>query len=138
MYAEWGRLPATTSSLGCGATRQDTTLTARQKINASNTWNFALIDYFADMSLLRHSDGSTGINFQKASVTLDGCVKIWTLRVDSVAAETTKLMNGLSGANANLEEGEEEEEDGEEEDGAGKGGKKKPKRVRRRCWTNRR
>lgn len=38
-----------------------------------------------------------GINFQKASSTLDGCVKIWTSRVDSVATETGKLLSGLAG-----------------------------------------
>ena len=68
-----------------------------QKINSSNTWSFALIDYFHDMSLLRNADDPGSINFQKASVTLDGCVKIWTSRVDSVATETGKLLNGLSG-----------------------------------------
>lgn len=68
-----------------------------QKINSSNTWSFALIDYFHDMSLLRNADGDGSINFQKASCTLDGCVKIWTSRVDSVATETGKLLNGLSG-----------------------------------------
>ena len=46
------------------------------------------------MSLLR--DGAdNSINFQKASCTLDGCVKIWTSRVDSVATETGKLLSGL-------------------------------------------
>lgn len=88
-------------------------LTSIQKITATNTWNFALIDYFADLTLLRNdedqsksSDPSSrmnicliypGINFQKASCTLDGCVKIWTSRVDSVATETGKLLSGLAG-----------------------------------------
>jgi len=40
---------------------------------------------------------SAGINFQKASCTLDGCVKVWTSRVDSVATETGKLLSGLAG-----------------------------------------
>ncbi|KAI9066950.1 barren [Trametes sanguinea] len=53
------------------------------KINAANSWNFALIDYFHDMSLLRNNTDNS-INFQRASCTLDGCVKIWTSRVDSV------------------------------------------------------
>ena len=63
------------------------------KINATNSWNFALIDYFHDMSLLKEGDG---VNFQKASCTLDGCVKIYTSRVDSVATETGKLLSGLA------------------------------------------
>ena len=40
------------------------------------------------MTLLKEGDS---INFQKASCTLDGCVKIYTSRVDSVATETGKL-----------------------------------------------
>lgn len=87
------------------------------KINANNSWNFALIDYFHDMSLLKEGDG---VNFQKASCTLDGCVKIYTSRVDSVATETGKLLSGLADsrdrkaadANAEEENGEDEEEEG--------------------------
>jgi len=86
------------------------------KINATNSWNFALIDYFHDMSLLKDGDG---INFQKASCTLDGCVKIYTSRVDSVASETGKLLSGLSDSQSKrareTEEGEEEGGDSEEQ-----------------------
>ena len=45
------------------------------------------------MSLLKEGDG---VNFQKASCTLDGCVKIYTSRVDSVATDTGKLLSGLA------------------------------------------
>ncbi|EXJ64894.1 hypothetical protein A1O7_01233 [Cladophialophora yegresii CBS 114405] len=108
------------------------------KINAANSWNFALIDYFHDLSLLKEGDG---VNFQKASCTLDGCVKIYTSRVDSVATETGRLLSGLAdggaegkknrkGENADGEEDEEEGEDGEDgEDGEGKKkAKRKPAR----------
>ncbi|KAL4933617.1 condensin subunit BRN1 [Aspergillus undulatus] len=89
------------------------------KINATNSWNFALIDYFHDMSLLKEGDS---VNFQKASCTLDGCVKIYTSRVDSVATETGKLLSGLADsrdkkareAEAEGEGAEDDEEDGEE------------------------
>lgn len=122
--------------------------TLLQKITANNTWSFALIDYFAELTLLRngpndtsqllHSKShvywlmrlSTGINFQKASCTLDGCVKVWTSRVDSVATETGKLLSGLAddmageqGEDADAHEEGEGEEDGEE------GAKKTRKRV---------
>ena len=101
------------------------------KINATNSWNFALIDYFHDMSLLKEGDG---VNFQKASCTLDGCVKIYTSRVDSVATETGKLLSGLADSgNKKSRRDEEEGEQGEEaEDEEGEDGvKKKPKkRVR--------
>lgn len=92
------------------------------KINATNSWNFALIDYFHDMTLLKEGNG---VNFQKASCTLDGCVKIYTSRVDSVATETGKLLSGLADSGNNKkkrngaegEEGEESEEEVEDEDG---------------------
>lgn len=82
-----------------------------QKINAANSWNFALIDYFHDMSLLRNN-GDNSINFQKASCTLDGCVKIWTSRVDSVGTETGKLLSNL----ANEGRADEDNEEGLAED----------------------
>ncbi|KAK5173371.1 uncharacterized protein LTR77_002052 [Saxophila tyrrhenica] len=106
------------------------------KINATNSWNFALIDYFHDMSLLREGDS---VNFQKASCTLDGCVKIYTSRVDSVATETGKLLSGLAESKSDKkrrggaegEEGEDEDKEGEEgEDGAAKKkGKKKARNA---------
>ena len=99
------------------------------KINATNSWNFALIDYFHDMSLLKEGDG---VNFQKASCTLDGCVKIYTSRVDSVATETGKLLSGLADSgnkktNRGEDQGEDagEGEDEEEEDGVKKKARKK-------------
>lgn len=87
------------------------------KINQSNSWNFALIDYFHDMAVLKEGDG---INFQKASYTLDGCVKIYTSRVDSVASETGKLLSGLADGgkgnkdDATVEDGEGSENENEE------------------------
>src|SRR3954466_14226170 len=83
------------------------------------------------MSLLRDGDS---INFQKASCTLDGCVKIYTSRVDSVATETGKLLSGLADSGNSKkkrgenEEGEESEEEVEDEDGVVR--KKPKKRVR--------
>lgn len=48
------------------------------------------------MTLLKEGDS---INFSKASCTLDGCVKIYTSRVDSVENESKRLLNGLSDQN---------------------------------------
>lgn len=101
------------------------------KINATNSWNFALIDYFHDMSLLKDGDG---VNFQRASCTLDGCVKIYTSRVDSVATETGKLLSGLADSNSKKkdkdgdQDGEESEEEVDEDGNVIK--KKTKKRVR--------
>ncbi len=101
------------------------------KINAANSWNFALIDYFHDMSLLKEGDG---VNFQKASCTLDGCVKIYTSRVDSVATETGRLLSGLADSadgkvKKSREAGEDDEGgEGDEDDEDGEGGKKKQRK----------
>lgn len=102
------------------------------KINAANSWNFALIDYFHDMSLLKEGDS---VNFQKASCTLDGCVKIYTSRVDSVATETGKLLSGLADSRNKKNKDGEEEEQGEgggiEEEDGDESHKKKAKRKAR-------
>ncbi|KAI1504385.1 condensin complex subunit 2/barren [Biscogniauxia marginata] len=100
------------------------------KINANNSWNFALIDYFHDMSLLKDGDG---VNFQRASCTLDGCVKIYTSRVDSVATETGRLLSGLADSNSKKKDREADDgEDSEEEvDENGNVIKKRPKKRQR-------
>ncbi|ODV61417.1 uncharacterized protein ASCRUDRAFT_69919 [Ascoidea rubescens DSM 1968] len=64
------------------------------KINYKNSWNVALIDYFHDLSLFK--DSSNNINFQSVSTTLDGCIKVYSTRVDSAANETGKLLTNLS------------------------------------------
>ncbi|KAL1610887.1 hypothetical protein SLS59_000524 [Nothophoma quercina] len=99
------------------------------KINATNSWNFALIDYFHEMSLLKEGDG---VNFQKASCTLDGCVKIYTSRVDSVATDTGKLLSGLAENGNKKRRGD--DEDGEDgEDGEGEEGEDGQKKKRKRA-----
>ncbi|KAF1836761.1 barren [Decorospora gaudefroyi] len=101
------------------------------KINANNSWNFALIDYFHEMSLLKEGDG---VNFQKASCTLDGCVKIYTSRVDSVATDTGKLLSGLAenaGKKRRGDADDGEEGEGGDDDGDEDGQKKRKKRAAR-------
>ncbi|KAI0644168.1 condensin complex subunit 2/barren [Trametes meyenii] len=95
------------------------------KINAANSWNFALIDYFHDMSLLRNNTDNS-INFQRASCTLDGCVKIWTSRVDSVGTETGKLLSNLAN------EGQpDDDDDGHGSDAGGSAGPSQGARKRK-------
>ncbi|KAK7031391.1 condensin complex subunit 2 [Favolaschia claudopus] len=98
------------------------------KINAGNSWNFALIDYFHDMSLLRNDDGNS-INFQRASCTLDGCVKIWTSRVDSVTTETGKLLSNLAN------DGKDEDDDGNGSDNPDEEATAKKKKSHRPAAT---
>lgn len=86
-------------------------IAADNKINASNSWDLALIDYFHDMKILKDGDS---INFQKASCTLDGCVKIYSSRVDSVATETGKLLSGLTENSRTRNRSKNLDEDGNE------------------------
>ncbi|ORY82924.1 condensin complex subunit 2/barren [Leucosporidium creatinivorum] len=104
------------------------------KITSTNTWNLALIDYFHDMSLLRNGDGDNSINFQKASCTLDGCVKIWTSRVDSVATETGKLLSGLAEDGRSSAQQDEDDESNDEDDDETRE-KKAKKRTARQAAT---
>ncbi len=76
------------------------------------------------MSLLRN-ELDNSINFQKASFTLDGCVKIWTSRVDSVGTETGKLLSNLADEIRGVERGDDDEDGQEGEDGEGKQKKQK-------------
>ncbi|EIW79209.1 barren [Coniophora puteana RWD-64-598 SS2] len=103
-------------------------LVTDNKINAGNAWNVALIDYFHDLSLMRN-DGDKSINFQRASATLDGCVKIWTNRVDSVGTETGKLLSNLANEGGAAEE--EDEPTSDNPDGQDPSQAKKRKKTHR-------
>ncbi|KAK9457244.1 condensin complex subunit 2/barren [Dipodascopsis uninucleata] len=106
-------------------------LATDNKINATNSWNFALIDYFHDMSLLKEGDG---INFQKASCTLDGCIKIYTSRIDSIATETGRLLSGLTEHNREARSAEsskgDQGNDGEDDEDDDKQKQKSRRRLR--------
>ena len=60
-----------------------------QRINANNSWSFALINYFRDTSLLQNNTDNS-INLQRASCAPDRCARIWTSLVHSVSDERTK------------------------------------------------
>lgn len=94
------------------------------KITSKNSWQFQLIDYFHDMNVIK--DGES-INFQRASATLDGCVKIYLSRVESAATETGKLLSGL--AKKDTTEVQEENEEVENEEGSEEKTKRKYNRV---------
>lgn len=85
------------------------------------------------MSLLKEGDT---VNFQKASCTLDGCVKIYTSRVDSVATDTGKLLSGLAqNADKKRRGGADDDDDDNADDDGGDqdddGQKKRKKRTAR-------
>ncbi|GEQ70779.1 hypothetical protein JCM33374_g4458 [Metschnikowia sp. JCM 33374] len=91
-------------------------LSTDNKITSKNSWHFALIDYFHDLNVIKDGDN---INFQRASATLDGCVKIYSSRVESAASETGKLLSGLATKRGQLElenmPSDDENEDGTED-----------------------
>ncbi|TPX46845.1 hypothetical protein SeMB42_g03548 [Synchytrium endobioticum] len=119
-------------------------IAADNKINAGNSWNLALIDYFHDMTLLKEGDS---INFTKASCTLDGCVKIYISRVDSVDGEARKLYSGLVDSTAEMrshrragndsgDEGGSGDEGNENGNGLAKKTRKRTQRVGRTLETD--
>lgn len=91
-------------------------LSTDNKITSKNSWQFALIDYFHDLNVIK--DGEN-INFQRASATLDGCVKIYLSRVESVASETGKLLSGLATKkHQNNDENNDDNDENDEDDNA--------------------
>lgn len=102
-------------------------LSTDNKITTKNSWQFALIDYFHDLNVIKDGDN---INFQRASATLDGCVKIYLSRVESAASETGKLLSGLATKKGQMElEGPEDE--AEEDDNENPSGTRKERRINR-------
>jgi hypothetical protein len=82
-------------------------LASENKITAANTWSMPLIEHLDD--LIKEEDPTETTNFQRASVTLDAGVKIYSYRVDSVHTELFKMLGGLGRAagptEATVEEG---------------------------------
>ncbi|KAI5169831.1 condensin complex subunit 2 [Pancytospora epiphaga] len=66
---------------------------AENKITTKNTWRATLIEHFSDISSFREQQG---MNFKKAGCALEGCVKVYSTRVDDVTENTSKLL-GLFG-----------------------------------------
>lgn len=99
------------------------------KLNSESTWSAPIIDYFASLDMLKENGGQ--VNFSRASLTLDGAVRLYTNRVDSASVDVHQLLNGITdtrdepetsqsrpgSGNRNVEEDgvADSEEDGEEE-----------------------
>lgn len=62
---------------------------AENKITTKNTWKSTLIEHFVNTEEFR---AQNGVNFQKASCTLEGCMKVYSTRVDDVSENTLKLL----------------------------------------------
>lgn len=63
---------------------------AENKITQKNAWQATLIDHFVDIN------ANNSVNFQKASCTLEGCMKVYSTRVDDVSDNTMKLLGIFS------------------------------------------
>lgn len=79
-------------------------MASENKITAHNTWGLPLIEHLDD--LIKEDDPTRHPNFQRASVTLDAGVKIYSYRVDSVHTETFKILGGLGRASGPVEDAE--------------------------------
>ena len=60
-----------------------------------NSWQYDLIDHMGNL-IKDESTGQRGINFQKASCTLDASVKIYSNRVDDTHASSHRILESLS------------------------------------------
>ncbi|KAL4421403.1 hypothetical protein ABPG75_010694 [Micractinium tetrahymenae] len=101
-------------------------LASENKITPQNTWALPLIEHLPD---LIREEGGAQTNFQRASVTLDAGVKIYSYRVDSVHTETFKILGGLGRASKD----DDEPEAGELGDGGVGGEGEEGGRRRRRA-----
>ena len=89
-------------------------LSSENKINDKNSWNLDLIDNMGKI-LKDDSRQQRGVNFQKASCTLDASVKIYSHRVDDTYTTSHRVLESFS--RNQLAEEEEEDDEGEEGDG---------------------
>jgi condensin complex subunit 2 len=87
-------------------------MNAENRINASNSWNLSLIDHLdrflaPQPTSMEESLPATGINFTKASCTLDASVKIYSYRVDDVHLTSYKVLANLNRTETGKQRGDE-------------------------------
>ncbi len=103
-------------------------MSSENKINEKNSWNLDLIDHMSKIIKVIHypisslnyllaclltysfsQEESTqrGVNFQKASCTLDASVKIYSHRVDDTHASSHRILESLS-RNGNFDDADDE------------------------------
>ena len=87
-------------------------LASENKISAKNSWSLDLIDNMGEMIL--NDGGRRGVNFLKASCTIDASVKIYSHRVDDTWTSSMRILQNLS---RNSEPQEDDDEEGDEEGG---------------------
>ncbi len=70
-------------------------LSSENKINEKNSWNLDLIDHMGKL-IKADSSKQRGVNFQKASCTLDASVKIYANRVDDTYSHSHRVLESFS------------------------------------------
>jgi len=95
-------------------------MSTENKINDKNSWSLELIDHMGDLIREDSSNhGEKGVNFQKASCTIEASVKIYTHRVDDTFNTSLRIMANLRSNIASTEE-ELDREDGTTDNENGK------------------
>ena len=130
-----GRPAAAAPALAAGELKQllgqCLKMASENKITGRNTWGLPLIEHLDDLIRADVARGGGTANFQRASVTLDAGVKIYSTRVDSVHTETFKMLGGLGRAQGpGMDFGDEEGGEGEGEGGEGASPAKRAARRR--------
>ena len=80
-------------------------MSSENKITSKNSWDLNLIDHMGQ--LIKEDTGHRGVNFQKASCTLDASVKIYSNRVDDTWTSSYRILENLSrnGTSGDAEDG---------------------------------
>jgi condensin complex subunit 2 len=69
-------------------------MSSENKINDKNSWNLDLIDNMG--KLIKSDSNKRGVNFQKASCTIDASVKIYSHRVDDTYTHSHRVLESFS------------------------------------------
>lgn len=70
-------------------------LSSENKINEKNSWGLDLIDHMGKL-IKADSSKQRGVNFQKASCTLDASIKIYANRVDDTYSLSHRVLESFS------------------------------------------
>jgi len=100
-------------------------MSSENKINEKNSWGLDLIDHMGKL-IKADSSKQRGVNFQKASCTLDASVKIYANRVDDTYSHSHRVLESFS---RNADSGRLQESD-DEDAGAGADPAKSKKAAR--------
>lgn len=101
-------------------------LSSENKINAKNSWGLDLIDHMGKM--IRDDavaeKNKLGVNFQKASCTLDASIKIYANRVDDTWTSSFRVLENLSRNGQYQDEDDDDDDNDDDADGQSKGSAK--------------